>query len=342
MINDLPLLSVIIPTFNCEKYVGEMIESIINQTYKNWKLIVVDDGSTDNTYKILVKFAEIDNRITVLNRDRAPKGGQTCRNLGFENSKGSKYVIFFDADDVVAPYCLSQRVKYMEDNPRLDFSIFPARTFSEKIENNKGTYYGYKIFQENDLVTFFTSATPFVVWNNIYKRDSLELKGINWDEKVLSLQDSDFNIQNILKGMVYEYAKDSRIDYYYRVMQTGTVCKQINTQRHQESHLYLLNKILDSLDINQKHEYYIAINSYILRFTRRFASFKCDDLFRELLDNSYFINNKWFKVRLRLFYRLKCICPNWKYEQIVFPKVSSVVRRKRNIRRNYYTNIKAD
>lgn len=95
-----PLISVIVAVYNVEKYVGSCIESILNQTYHNIELLVVDDGSTDTSNSECDRFAQADHRMRVL---RKPNGGLSdARNYGLDHAAG-QYAVFIDGDDVVAP-----------------------------------------------------------------------------------------------------------------------------------------------------------------------------------------------------------------------------------------------
>ncbi|HRP59105.1 MAG TPA: glycosyltransferase [Vicingus sp.] len=91
------LVSIIIPCYNAEKYIAETIQSVINQTYKNWELIVVNDGSTDNSLDIIKEFVVYDSRISFIDKKNA--GVSDTRNKGIEKAKG-EYIAFLDADDV--------------------------------------------------------------------------------------------------------------------------------------------------------------------------------------------------------------------------------------------------
>ena len=95
-----PLVSVIMPTYNAEKYIGDAIESILNQTYKNIEVIIVDDASTDETGNICDVFASKDDRITCVHHSQNAKLWST-RNTGLENANG-EYVVFVDGDDWLA------------------------------------------------------------------------------------------------------------------------------------------------------------------------------------------------------------------------------------------------
>ena len=110
--DDTGLISVIVPIYNVEKYLRRCIDSIINQTYKNLEIILIDDGSTDDTYRIVQEYSTRDERIKALKRDVPEKGSLVCRNIGQRLVKG-KYFIHFDSDDIIEPFCLQQRVDFM-------------------------------------------------------------------------------------------------------------------------------------------------------------------------------------------------------------------------------------
>lgn len=113
-LNCYPLVSIVTPSFNASEFIEETIQSVLNQTYQNWEMIIVDDISTDDTVKIIDKYCMIDDRIHlfVLNE----KGGASlARNKAIREAKG-KYIAFLDADDVWKPTKLEKQVKFMQEN----------------------------------------------------------------------------------------------------------------------------------------------------------------------------------------------------------------------------------
>ena len=108
-----PLISVIVPVYNVEKYLDRCVESIINQTYTNLEIILVDDGSPDNCPAMCDKWAEKDERIRVIHK---PNGGvSSARNTGIENSNG-EYIAFVDSDDYTADNYVEALIKNLIDN----------------------------------------------------------------------------------------------------------------------------------------------------------------------------------------------------------------------------------
>jgi len=103
------LVSIIIPCYNAEKYIAETIQSVINQTYSNWELIIVNDGSTDNSVTIVNQLLENDNRLQLINKPNS--GVSDTRNKGLEVASG-ELVTFLDADDVWHITNLEKKVKF--------------------------------------------------------------------------------------------------------------------------------------------------------------------------------------------------------------------------------------
>ncbi|MBW6482147.1 MAG: glycosyltransferase [Vicingaceae bacterium] len=104
------LVSIIIPCYNAEKYIAETIQSVINQTYSNWEIVVVNDGSTDNSATILNQFSEKDNRIQLINKSNS--GVSDTRNKGLEVANG-EFITFLDADDVWHITNLEKKVNFL-------------------------------------------------------------------------------------------------------------------------------------------------------------------------------------------------------------------------------------
>jgi glycosyltransferase involved in cell wall biosynthesis len=112
-----PLVSIIMPAYNAELYLHEAIQSVIGQTYDNWQLLIINDGSKDNTEKIIQGYK--DTRIIYFSQDN--RGVSTARNVGLANMQG-EFVCFLDADDVFPPDSLRDRVDIFKNNPDVDFA----------------------------------------------------------------------------------------------------------------------------------------------------------------------------------------------------------------------------
>lgn len=233
-------LSIVMPVFNRKELVRVMIDSIIANTYQNWELLAIDDGSSDGTYEMLCEYSSLDNRVKPYLRVELPKGPQTCRNKGLELAKG-KYVVFFDSDDFIPPFCLQERIAYMKQNPLLDFMVFPFGSYENK-ECNIYKILGGVMRRGDDVNRFLSRRLPFMVWTNIYKTKALREKKLVWDNRLLSLQDADFNLMAILSGLKYSYG-NTEINYFIRFTNNGqSISKRVISQEHLQSHLYAIEK----------------------------------------------------------------------------------------------------
>lgn len=108
------LVSVITPTFNAEKYIRATLQSVLNQSYQNWEMILVDDASTDRTVSIIEEFAQKDNRIKLFQLTEN-SGNGFARNVALEKAAG-KYIAFLDADDLWFPLKLEKQIQFLKAN----------------------------------------------------------------------------------------------------------------------------------------------------------------------------------------------------------------------------------
>ena len=108
------LVSIVMPAFNSEDYLDISIKSVINQTYKNWELLIVNDSSQDDTPNILNKYVDIDSRIKIFNNKKR-LGAAKSRDFAFNVAKG-RFIAFLDSDDFWIPAKLEKQLKFMNDN----------------------------------------------------------------------------------------------------------------------------------------------------------------------------------------------------------------------------------
>ncbi|MDW8849534.1 glycosyltransferase family 2 protein [Flavobacterium sp. MMLR14_040] len=108
------LVSIITPTFNAEKFIRATIESVQNQSYQNWEMILVDDASTDKTIAIIKEFAQKDNRIKLTELSKN-SGNGFARNVALEKADG-KYIAYLDADDLWFPMKLEKQIQFLKTN----------------------------------------------------------------------------------------------------------------------------------------------------------------------------------------------------------------------------------
>lgn len=121
-----PLVSVIIPCYNAEKFIGDTLTSVLDQSFQSFEIIIVNDGSTDHSAQVISSFN--DSRITCLQKKNT--GVSDSRNKGFEKAKGD-YVLFLDADDIIASDFLEKRVEFLNEHPDYGFCFSSVMKIDE-------------------------------------------------------------------------------------------------------------------------------------------------------------------------------------------------------------------
>lgn len=165
------LVSIIVPVFNVEKYLRQAVNSVCEQTYPNWELLLVDDGSTDQSGMICDEYAQKDSRIRVFHTEN--KGVSCARNLGIENACG-KWIAFLDSDDYLNPNCLETAVKYSDGMDMVAYSTQDVPSGKLTVLSEKAAYYSSLQDTQKDLDrfrTYFYSG----IWNKLYLRDKVTM-----------------------------------------------------------------------------------------------------------------------------------------------------------------------
>ncbi len=173
------LVSIVTPSHNAEKFISDAIESVLDQTYKDWEMIIVDDSSSDNSTQVIEKYMQKDKRIRLIKSTKR-QGPALTRNKAIEVALG-KYIAFLDADDMWMPSKLEKQLKFMNDN---DLAF---------------TYASYFLMDEegNDLGLFTTNGE--ITYDSILKTCSIGCLTAIYDvEKIGKIY-----MQNIPKGQDY-------------------------------------------------------------------------------------------------------------------------------------------
>ncbi|WP_223033955.1 glycosyltransferase family 2 protein [Hanstruepera marina] len=211
-----PMVSIIIPTYNRANLIGETLDSIRQQTYTNWECIIVDDGSTDDTERIVGEYIQNDSRFSFHKRpENRPKGANACRNYGFELAKGT-YVNWFDSDDQMHPKKLEVQLKKLSEHQSANYCICQTEVYdllndnslglrSPKIEsgNRFEDYICYKIFW---LTTSPLWRTKFII-NSKLRFDETLMQSQEYDFHIKALAiDSNYVVENavLVKMVIHE------------------------------------------------------------------------------------------------------------------------------------------
>lgn len=311
-----PLVSIVIPNFNRVSLIGETILSLQAQTYDHWEALIVDDGSTDGSQDLIKRIAAGDNRLKFLERKSEPKGAPVCRNMGMKAAKGD-YLIFLDSDDLLAPFCLANRVGYMEANSALDFAVFMNRQFHQRTDDHD--YLVNVPTEVPDLKRFLTYDTPWVINNPIWRMASIS--SYSWDEQLLRQQDYVFNILPLIDGLQYKWVI-TEPDCFWRRGVHESISKKQNTIELLDTEWKVTNRVYEALKKNNLLDRHIdpIVASYIdivLRTVNTAQKKAAGGLLQELI-NKKLISNIERKY-------VKYICALYAYSK--HPKYQAAVKR---------------
>lgn len=203
------LVSIIMAAYNAEKTIAESIESVLNQTYKNFELIVVDDGSVDATGEIVDEYAAKDNRIKVFHNQN--QGVSKTRNFGLKQASGD-YVQIIDSDDLWAENMLETTVGAIGEN---DILIFGFKTFpGDEVEAvDECQFNSHEEIMDN-LVFLFEKHMVNSSWNKLYSRKLISDNNAEFQSEISLGEDAVFNAILISNSLRIKCI--SQVLYYYR------------------------------------------------------------------------------------------------------------------------------
>ena len=260
------MISVIMPLYNNEIYIVEAIQSVINQTYKDWELIIINDASTDNSKFIVQKFLEEekDNRIVFIDL-KENKGVSFVRNLGMKKAKG-EYISFLDSDDLWDKNFLNELYrKIKETNGKLVYSKFAYFYNGDNIKINKAVMREGKIdkFIVKKKCRYETEYT-FHICAILVKKSLIETYKIKFPEDQNLFEDGLFLSKLIC---ITDIVSVNKVLMYYRQHQTSITHKKY-TKKEYLQELLFLERLLDFTKIYNIYFYNIVYKYYIYRVYR--------------------------------------------------------------------------
>ena len=190
-----PEISIIIPTFNRGELLGETLDSIRNQTFKNWECLVIDDGSTDYTPELIEFYVKKDQRFKYYLRPQSRrKGANSCRNYGFELSKG-KYINFFDSDDLMHPDKLGLQLSGLKKG-NFDYCISQSVFFEKSPDEIKPLVYK-KLTSTNLFWDYMVIKIKWMTPSALWKKSLLQEQDFLFDENLDAAQEWEFHLRMI-------------------------------------------------------------------------------------------------------------------------------------------------
>ena len=199
------MISVIIPLYNQEKNIKNCLDSLLSQTIKDWEVIIVNDGSTDNGFleakKFIPKFEELNVHYKILEQ---PNGGApSARNYGWRESQG-EYLFFCDADTVLEKDCLEKMLEALMKNPASSYAY-------------SSFYFGKKIFKAPIFSPEKLRQMPYICTMSLIRRENFPKNG--WDESIKKFQDWDLWLTILENG----YSGISLKEPLYGIKTGGTM-----------------------------------------------------------------------------------------------------------------------
>lgn len=283
------MISVIVPVYNAGHYLDRCIASILYQNYSDIELILIDDGSEDNSLTICKKYEVKDRRVHVIHTDN--HGGAAARNIGIQFAHG-EYIAFADADDFVDPeiyvLLLKGLKKYKADIAECDYEqIFSDMTVSTKLYNGKWTEYDSQAVMENHIRDQLFRQ---IIWNKLYTRQVIsDIKFV--EGKTI---DDEFWTYRVL-GNAKKAVHVSCVLYYYvqhteSVMHHQYSIKRLQGLEAQQMRLdYIKNKFPDLYTLAENRLYFSCMYhmQMSLRYLRNEEKERAKAKIKEILGKSF-------------------------------------------------------
>lgn len=218
MPTDQPLISVIIPCYNYAAYIHDAIDSILAQTYQSWEMLIVDDGSKDNTAAIAQRYAAQDGRISY--HYQTNQGLSAARNTGLRLAKG-EYVQLLDADDYLAPEKLALHAAVLRQRPEValvfgdTYNFKHAEVVAERTIVPLHLQMGPRSSQGQALALHMAYDNMFLPGNPVFRKSLAHQIG-KFSEQLFSLEDWHFWYRGVLLGAAYVYDNQPGTEFYAR------------------------------------------------------------------------------------------------------------------------------
>lgn len=267
------LISVIIPVYNSEQYISSCLDSIINQTYQNLEIIVVNDGSTDNSLKLLLEYQGKDRRIKTI--DIVNHGVSHARNIGIKYSTG-EYITFVDSDDTIELDTIETLYKDIIEN---EADLVQCNNYI----NSKKTYYTYdnhklngktEVFQE-----FLKDLLCCTVWGKLYKRELFDY--VSFNEEYNNHEDELF-LYEIVKHCNSVFM-EAKLLYKYSWNKKGSLTNKKTDKKDIEVFVQLFNDVIEYTkenhpDLIEQTNKFLTRKMYFLKELKEDISIKDFDL----------------------------------------------------------------
>lgn len=253
------LVTVVIPAYNASEYIGETIESVLQQSFTDFELLVINDGSTDNTAEVVRSYSQKDSRVTLLSQ--VNQGVSVARNTGIQQAKG-EFVAFLDSDDLWLPNKLDLHVQHLSANPqlgmsfgRVEFISFDGKPTGQLSNPHISNITPKDLYEENPAIT------PS---NAVIRRDVLEQIG-GFDRDLSGYADAELFLRVSCYGWQVEGI--DRVLVYYRTSVSG-MSSQLDSM---EEDWNCFTKKIQAYAPDLVKEHYNRARGMLLRYLARRA-----------------------------------------------------------------------
>ncbi len=264
---EMPFFSVIIPVYNGKTTICKCIESVLEQLYYDVEIIIVDDGSTDDTLKLCQSYASTDDRIKVFFQEN--RGVSAARNLGIKKANG-KYVIFLDSDDCVLEYAFKSLARIIAGNPAELYiagiqMVHKGKITTEVVNNRfiERKLSGLEAFKMSMKYKLMAG----VVWGKAFERSFLLENKLCFDDRLLTGEDNKFMFQVFERANTVVFGRE--IIYQYNIGEnTLTTCKAYEEKSNRYNNsmkvIEYLNKCLQKYSGRDAHLIKCYINRLLI------------------------------------------------------------------------------
>ena len=313
--NNIPKISIIVPIYNIEKYISKCIDSVLSQTYKDWELILVDDGCTDNSGKICDEYAQKDSRIKVIHKEN--EGVTATRHRGVKEAKG-EFLFFIDGDDYITENALELFTNKQQENDadlvRGDFVLC-----NEKVDIIPSKIKNFDFDNKYDWLKCVIEEGGYI-WNSLIKKN-LYIDASNISNEITLSEDL------LISFKLFEYLdKTHKLNsptYYYR-QHINSACHSYNVseKKMKETFKSILLVIEGISKVRDKYKFDFKNNNILIDIDLLISS----RVFIHLLSNKIFLKEhkkdilklyiRYFALNLNVQQRIlkdswKCYLSNW-------------------------------
>ena len=289
-------LSVIVPVYNTSKYLPKCLDSIINQSLKDIEIIVVNDGSSDNSKEIIKQYVKrYKDRIIFLDKENGGQG--SARNLGIKKAHGD-YIGFVDSDDFIESTMYEGMYKSAIDN-NSDIVICNICDYYEKDDSKKDVLLG--LSNNPSINEAIVKSVPSVV-NKIYKRELLQDTNISFDESIW-YEDLPYSMQMIVNAKKISFVEKPFYNYFHRnvsTMHNKNISKNLDILKAYDILINFLNKeklydkYKEEFDFILLKEVYLATINRVLRTSNKYSEKK--KIIKEIRKRTSIRKTKYFSI----------------------------------------------